>query len=152
MAESRGSYLCVNGSGTEWHPNGFPIEYISEENKAVAAMTPEIPEFGFQANWYPFSKGYGGMWNTAFLNEFTTLLMRSLESMVSFGIKPRTYSKKRDVMQCRERMREALALLRKLYEEHPTLSDDLYKEWLNDGRRAEAWIERFDLSASGDIS
>lgn len=133
--------FCVNGGGTEWHEKGFPTARV---DPTIPDIDP--PEFREQLYWYPFSMNYGGLFKSVSLSaSFAKLAFRVLESCISFGMSVRDNSHSREVNSTRQRMHLALKRYRELITQHPDVADKTYAAWVNDGDRADKWIERFDL-------
>lgn len=129
------------GGGIEWHENGWPAEKVQE---GIADIEP--PNFRFQGSWYPFSKGYGGLFGSVKLSpSFAKYAMRCLESIVSFGTNVHDGEKCRDVTQVRERMLVAVEKYRELMKLYPEAGDPDYVWWFSQPGRAETWVENFML-------
>jgi len=129
------------GGGTSWHENGFPAEKVAKD-----VVDIEPPSFRYQVNWYPFSKGYGGLFGDVKLsNSFARLAFRCLESIISFGMKVSDSERCRHTYQARSRMSMAVTKYREMAQLYPEAADPEYVWWLSEKGRAEAWVERFDL-------
>ena len=87
--------FCVNGTGIEWHPNGFP-KINPDIDGSVPAL--EIPKFDKKYSWYPLCK-YSAIYRAALgeinLNpSFVDLARNVLECMIRHGsILPHNYKK-----------------------------------------------------------
>lgn len=149
--------FCTNGNGVDWHERGFPKE-------AIPAGTPDIPVpagmFRRQCHWYPMSEGYAAVLDAAGITldgkrsrgdcpalapSFAKLAFQVLESMISFGVAPHDNATGRDVKGARRVMVLALRAYRALGEKYPEHADPKYLAWVQDGNRADKWIEAFDL-------
>jgi hypothetical protein len=133
--------FCTIGGGVEWHEKGFPQSKVDPEIPDI-----EPPSFREQYHWYPFSKGYGGLFEPEKLSpSFAKLAFRVLESVISFGMHVRDDAHSREVLYTRERMMLAVERYRELAEKYPLEADPDYVWWLSQEGRAEAWVQRFDL-------
>ncbi len=133
--------FCTIGGGVDWHEKGFPQAKV---DASVLDVNP--PSFREQCHWYPFSKPYGGLFETKTLApSFAKLAFRVLESVISFGMNVRDGERCREVLPVRERMRVAVKRYRELAEQHPDHADPEYVAWLGQKGRAEAWVESFEL-------
>lgn len=129
------------GGGTDWHEKGFPAAKVDPNVPDI-----EPPEFRQQYSWYPFSKGYGGIFGGVNLApSFARLAFRCLESVISFGMAVRDDHHSRGVPHVRKRMLDAVKKYRKMAKKYPEVADPDYVWWLKQKGRAEAWVERFDL-------
>lgn len=133
--------FCTIGSGVEWHENGFPA---SEVDQTIPDIEP--PSFREQYNWYPFSKDYGGLFqNQNFAPSFAKLAFRTMESIISFGMRVDDSRSGRAVNGVRNRMLLAVDRYRELSKVYHDLADPEYISWLSKPGRAEAWVARFRL-------
>lgn len=154
--------LCVIGGGTAWHEKGFPLGKIPPGTKDFP-----VPKFRYQTHWYPMSEGYGGICETLGVGEsrvsrpeeyakylapsFATLASEVLESMISFGLDVQEdHTCGREVERTRDVMRLALRAYRALADtkhgdHYLPYIDPEYVAWVNDGDRADKWVENFDL-------
>lgn len=139
------------GTGIEWHEDGFPASSSPAEPAAGDGLEG-LPNLRRQLRWYPPAIEYSNLFGTRRLSPpFAVVLMRTLESIVSFGEHVHlddtasTNPRKRYPEQTRELMRAALAALRRRVTEYPDLADPDYVWWLSQGTRAEEWVERFPL-------
>lgn len=129
------------GGGTDWHEKGFPTAKVDP-----TVLDIEPPEFRGQYHWYPFAKGYGGVFSGVKLSPaFAKLAFRCLESVISFGMSVNEGQRCREVKQVRERMLLAAQKYREMAKEYPGIADPAYIWWLSQPGRVEAWVERFDL-------
>ena len=133
--------FCTIGGGVDWHERGFPRAEVDP-----GVPDEELPSFRAQFSWYPFSRGYGGLFSRVPLAPgFARLAFRVLESVISFGTAVRDGERCREVSHARERMRLAVRRYRELAEQYPAEVDPDYAAWLAEEGRAEAWVEGFDL-------
>ena len=133
--------FCTIGGGVEWHENGFPVCKVDPSVPDV-----EPPAFRYQAHWYPFSRDYGGLFESRKLTPaFAKVAFRILESVISFGTDVHDDARARDVRGVRERMLLAVKRYRELAKKYPEQADPEYVAWLGQEGRAEAWVANFPL-------
>lgn len=133
--------FCTIGGGAEWHEKGFPRDRVD-----VSIPDVEPPTFRRQYHWYPFTKGYGGLFEPKPLSSsFAKLAFRVLESVISFGMVVHDSEHSREVRGTRDRMLLAVQRYRELAKEHPNEAEPDYVDWLSQEGRAEAWVANFPL-------
>ncbi len=131
----------VLGGGVDWHEKGFPTATVDPSIPDV-----EPPSFREQYHWYPFSKPYGGLFESkVFTPSFAKLAFRVLESVISFGTDVRDGEHSREVTYVRQRMLLAVERYRELMRQYPGQADPEYVAWLSQEGRAEAWVANFNL-------
>lgn len=149
MARAADHYMCVIGSGVEWHEKGFPRNTISEDAKSLAAEFDEVPAFVGQMHWYPISAGYGGLCLGAGVRgeytrdqaplhlapDFVKLALNICQNAIRFGeeshLDNTVYPPAYEIPSCQERMRLFVTCYKGLRERYPDVVFDVgFDQWV----------------------
>lgn len=109
-------FLCVLGGGVDWHPNGHPIgQPVDDDIQEV-----EIPEFDFQAHWYPFStnKQDCPMISVNLAPTWAKLAFNIVQSILTYGVAPSTSSDHYPPSYYKKKASQVYRVLREKYPEH----------------------------------
>ena len=109
-------FLCTLGNGEDWHPNGHPKGHPVDDD----IQEVEIPEFDFQAHWYPFStdEKYCTMISVNLAPTWAKLAFNVVQSILKYGVVPPTSSDHYPPSYYKERATEVYKVLREKYPEH----------------------------------
>lgn len=163
LARAADQIMCVLGSGTEWHENGFPRMVVSDKARELAAEMGDVPPFDFEAHWYPISAGYGGLCLGAGVRDeytennplvrlapsFVLLGLNICQNAIRFGEKPRlnrdVYPPAYEVPYARERLRRFVDCYLGLRRRYPDLVFDRdFDRWMTD-TDLDKYVAEFDF-------
>lgn len=129
--------LCVIGNGMDWHEQGFPLVPALHQS-----FQHEVPMFREKLSWYPLCDfsyvDKATHAETPISDEWVKVCFNILQNIISFG----------DASNLREGQSVfALSCYRRLVKRFPHLVDETYLRWVEDGDRADLWIQK--LSRNG---
>ena len=163
LARAADHIMCVLGSGTTWHANGFPRGTISAEVQRFAVEYGDVPSFDFETSWYPIAEGYAGLCLGAGIRNkhtrdervdlapsFVKLGLNICQNALKFGekAKPTTV----EIERCRDRMMLFANCYWGLRKRHPDIVFDAkFDAWMHDTATVKSHIADFDWGSRGPV-